>query len=416
MTARPAAGRGGGGARDPGVGHFGHCVRAIRDSGLDRAVARSGRNRQAGLRSLRGDAGALRTERGGPRDRAGGLARRVAPPPRRRQGAAHRMERRSPGSARTPTSRASPTARRFYFVHSYAPDANDDSVGVTEHGRRFAAAAARDNVFATQFHPEKSGEAGLAIYANFVKAVAGVIVIPAIDLRGGRAVRLRRGDPSAETAYDDIRSRSRSVPGAGGAQAARDRSRRRARRGREPGGREEICRAVVGARPGRRGGPLAGRRSADVLEDGAARAILGTAAAADPSFVGRAVEEFAERVVVAVDVRGGHLMMRRLARGGAGARADACPALNDAGAPRYLVTAIARDGTLDGPDLTLYRQVLKLTDRPVIASGGVRERRGRVGAARRGLRSRGRRQGALREDAEAVAGDQGVKRRCSPSG
>jgi phosphoribosylformimino-5-aminoimidazole carboxamide ribonucleotide (ProFAR) isomerase len=46
--------------------------------------------------------------------------------------------------------------------------------------------------------------------------------------------------------------------------------------------------------------------------------------------------------------------------------------LNDAGAPRYLVTAIARDGTLEGPDLTLYRQVLKLTDRPVIASGGVR--------------------------------------------
>jgi phosphoribosylformimino-5-aminoimidazole carboxamide ribonucleotide (ProFAR) isomerase len=47
-------------------------------------------------------------------------------------------------------------------------------------------------------------------------------------------------------------------------------------------------------------------------------------------------------------------------------------ALNDAGAPRYLVTAIARDGTLDGPDLRLYKQVLSLTERPVIASGGVR--------------------------------------------
>jgi phosphoribosylformimino-5-aminoimidazole carboxamide ribonucleotide (ProFAR) isomerase len=48
------------------------------------------------------------------------------------------------------------------------------------------------------------------------------------------------------------------------------------------------------------------------------------------------------------------------------------PALNDAGTPRYLVTAIARDGTLDGPDLRLYRQVMGLTERPVIASGGVR--------------------------------------------
>ena len=61
---------------------------------------------------------------------------------------------------------------RFYFVHSYAPEENDDSVGLTEHGRRFAAAASRDHVFATQFHPEKSGAAGLAIYANFVKAVS----------------------------------------------------------------------------------------------------------------------------------------------------------------------------------------------------------------------------------------------------
>jgi phosphoribosylformimino-5-aminoimidazole carboxamide ribonucleotide (ProFAR) isomerase len=51
---------------------------------------------------------------------------------------------------------------------------------------------------------------------------------------------------------------------------------------------------------------------------------------------------------------------------------DVLPALNDAGSPRYLVTAIARDGTLDGPDLRLYRHVATLTDRPMIASGGVR--------------------------------------------
>jgi len=47
-------------------------------------------------------------------------------------------------------------------------------------------------------------------------------------------------------------------------------------------------------------------------------------------------------------------------------------ALDDAASPRYLVTAIARDGTLDGPDLRLYKHVLSLTERPVIASGGVR--------------------------------------------
>jgi phosphoribosyl isomerase A len=51
---------------------------------------------------------------------------------------------------------------------------------------------------------------------------------------------------------------------------------------------------------------------------------------------------------------------------------DGTRALEEAGAPRYLVTSIARDGTLDGPDLRLYQHVLKLTKRPVIASGGVR--------------------------------------------
>jgi glutamine amidotransferase len=66
-----------------------------------------------------------------------------------------------------------PTGTRFYFVHSYAPDAaGDATLGTSEHGRVFAAAVARANVVATQFHPEKSGDAGLHIYERFVKDVA----------------------------------------------------------------------------------------------------------------------------------------------------------------------------------------------------------------------------------------------------
>ena len=52
---------------------------------------------------------------------------------------------------------------------------------------------------------------------------------------------------------------------------------------------------------------------------------------------------------------------------------EAIPSLDDAGAPRYLVTSIARDGTLKGPDIKLYEHVLTLTDTPLIASGGVRD-------------------------------------------
>ena len=199
-----------------------------------------------------------------------------------------------------------------------------------------------------------------------------MIVIPAIDLRGGRAVRLRRGDPREETAYanDPVEV----------AQRFQEQGARRlhvidldAALG-EGDNREAIgaiCRAVVV--PVQVGGGIRSlEAAAAVFEDGAARAILGTAAAAiDSAFVARAVEEFAEHVVVALDVRGGHLMTRGWTEEGP-VLEEVLPALNETGAARYLVTAIARDGTLEGPDLALYGRVLKLTDRPVIASGGVR--------------------------------------------
>jgi len=198
-----------------------------------------------------------------------------------------------------------------------------------------------------------------------------VIVIPAIDLRAGRAVRLRRGDPAEETIYDD--------DPVDVAQRFQEEGARRLHvidldaalgEGDNRDAIRDICRAVVV--PVQVGGGVRSLEAAGVVFGaGAARAILGTAAAADVSFVARAVEEFAERVVVAVDVRGGRLMLDGWREEGPELE-TALPALHEAGAPRFLVTAIARDGTLEGPDLTLYRQVLKLTDRPVIASGGVR--------------------------------------------
>jgi glutamine amidotransferase len=63
-----------------------------------------------------------------------------------------------------------PDGAFFYFVHSYhaAPAEPRHSVGETEYGRRFTCALARDNIFATQFHPEKSAAHGLALYRNFL--------------------------------------------------------------------------------------------------------------------------------------------------------------------------------------------------------------------------------------------------------
>jgi imidazole glycerol-phosphate synthase subunit HisH len=156
----------------PGVGHFGHCVRAIRSLGLDEAIATFA----ASGRPLFGVCVGMQVllERS-EEDADAGL------------GLLSGASRRLPDTVKVPHigwndvswSRVHPyvdgidDGTRFYFVHSFAPDADADAVGVTEHGRPFAAAAARGNVFATQFHPEKSGDAGLTIYANFVKAVAG---------------------------------------------------------------------------------------------------------------------------------------------------------------------------------------------------------------------------------------------------
>ena len=72
-----------------------------------------------------------------------------------------------------------PQDSHFYFVHSYYADPQEraDVAGLTEYGVPFCSIYARDNVVATQFHPEKSGETGLRIYANFVRQVAAGIPV-----------------------------------------------------------------------------------------------------------------------------------------------------------------------------------------------------------------------------------------------
>jgi phosphoribosylformimino-5-aminoimidazole carboxamide ribotide isomerase len=197
-----------------------------------------------------------------------------------------------------------------------------------------------------------------------------VIVIPAIDLRGGRCVRLLRGDPDLAVEYgDDPVAMARRFEVAGATMlhvvdldaALED--------GDNRGAIVSICEAV--SIPVQTGGGLHQLQDVDrVLALGAARAVLGTAAVRDPTFVRRAVELHGDRIVVAVDTRDGLVMVRGW-RDSAGPLERYLPALEAAGAPRFLVTSIGSDGTLEGPDLPLYGQVLELTDRPLIASGGV---------------------------------------------
>ena len=86
------------------------------------------------------------------------------------QGPADGLEPRAPDAAASRCGTASPDDAFFYFVHSYyvVPDNPAHTSGETVYGAPFTSAVARDNIFATQFHPEKSAEAGLRLYRNFV--------------------------------------------------------------------------------------------------------------------------------------------------------------------------------------------------------------------------------------------------------
>lgn len=109
---------------------------------------------------------------------------------------------------------------------------------------------------------------------------------------------------------------------------------------------------------------------ASALATGAARVIVGTAALENPQWCDRVVGEHGERVAVGLDARGRTLA----ARGGTGDGGDVYAVLDrldKAGCARYVVTDVLRDGTMGGPNLDLLRAVCAHTDAPVIASGGV---------------------------------------------
>lgn len=106
------------------------------------------------------------------------------------------------------------------------------------------------------------------------------------------------------------------------------------------------------------------------LELGAARVNLGTAALENPEWTRSAIARFGERIAVGLDVRGETLAARGWTEDG-GNLWEVLDRLEDAGCPRYVVTDVTKDGTLRGPNVELLKQVCERTDKPVVASGGV---------------------------------------------
>ena len=201
-------------------------------------------------------------------------------------------------------------------------------------------------------------------------------LLPAIDLRGGRVVRLLRGDFGASTVYAEDGAAVAEAFVEGGARwlhvvdldGARD-----------PGARQTALVAAIVARIGERArvevaGGLRDEAAVEAcLLAGAARAVVGTAALRDPAFAGRLVVRFgAERVAVALDVRDGLAVGQGWVPGADRMpAADALGRLTDEGVRVFEVTAIDRDGTLDGPDLGMLAGLLGRRRAELIASAGI---------------------------------------------
>jgi phosphoribosylformimino-5-aminoimidazole carboxamide ribotide isomerase len=201
-------------------------------------------------------------------------------------------------------------------------------------------------------------------------------LLPAIDLIGGRVVRLRQGDFSQETAYDnDPVSVVRRFAEAGAAWLhVVDLDGARAGEPRQVG----LVGAMVAAAGESTlveggGGLRTAEAVAGVLATGAQRAVVGTAAIRDPEFARKIVDRHGpDRIVASIDVRDGLALGEGWREGSPGIRAaDAVAMLADVGVTTFEVTAIDRDGLLNGPDLALLGSLVNLRRGRVIASGGV---------------------------------------------
>ena len=199
-----------------------------------------------------------------------------------------------------------------------------------------------------------------------------MILYPAIDIRGGQAVRLLQGDYERETAYDADPVDAAARWAGEGAEFLHVVDLDGAKAG-EPRNLETVGRiaTAVGC-PIQVGGGLREKAAVDaVLAAGAARVVIGTAALRDPEFLDAVLAEHGERVVVSVDARAGKVSLSGWTEATDRDVAAAVTELGERGVARFLCTEIDVDGTMEGPALRELARIAAATPAQVIASGGV---------------------------------------------
>lgn len=199
-----------------------------------------------------------------------------------------------------------------------------------------------------------------------------MILYPAIDVRGGQAVRLLEGDYARETVYDADPVEAASRWAGEGAEFLHVVDLDGAKAGR-PRNLDAIA-AIAAAVPCpiQVGGGLRDAGSvAAVLRAGAERVVIGTAALRDPEFLETTLAAHGERVVVSVDAREGKVSLAGWTEASDVDVAAAVGDLGRRGVARFLCTAIEVDGTMAGPALGELARIAAATEAELIASGGV---------------------------------------------
>lgn len=199
-----------------------------------------------------------------------------------------------------------------------------------------------------------------------------MLIIPAIDLKDGRCVRLRQGDLQAETVYSDDPSSMAVQWERRGAQMLHLVDLNGAVEGqpKNMAGIEAIAKAV--SIPVQVGG---GVRDLEIirryLDGGVRRVVLGTAALRDRGLLERACSLYPSRILVGLDARNGKVAVQGWTSQSETLATDLLQSLAEFALAGVIYTDIARDGMLQGPNLAALREIAARSSMPVIASGGI---------------------------------------------
>ncbi|NEN07558.1 bifunctional 1-(5-phosphoribosyl)-5-((5-phosphoribosylamino)methylideneamino)imidazole-4-carboxamide isomerase/phosphoribosylanthranilate isomerase PriA [Diaminobutyricibacter tongyongensis] len=197
-----------------------------------------------------------------------------------------------------------------------------------------------------------------------------LVLLPAVDVADGKAVRLTQGEAGSETNYGDPVDAAADWAGQGAEWIHLVDLDAAFGRGNNSALLKTVISQVKGVNVELSGGIRDDASLEAALGIGATRINLGTAALENPEWAANVIGRYGEAIAVGLDVRGTTLAARGWTQDG-GDLWEVLARLEDAGCARYVVTDVTKDGTLKGPNLDLLRQVMERTERPVVASGGI---------------------------------------------